>query len=95
MIPRKKKLCAGTMLSKTLKTAKITVYIRRVLIATSVGLNVLTGGYSNQTFSARNWAWHREGRRNIVSIIDALFGSNHCMESWTYWVIRKRKKGKK
>ena len=65
------------------------MYVRRVLIALSVLLNVLLGGHSNQTFSARNWQWKREKRFNLVFLIDFMLGKNHCMECWAYWKVRK------
>ena len=80
-------------------------YLKRVGIALSVLFNVLFGGYSNQAFSARNYAWKRENRYNAVWLIDWLaiiIGhglnfilrenkdySNHCMEAWCFWRIRK------
>jgi len=48
-------------------------YLERVGIALSVLLNVVLNGYSNQTFSARNWGWKRENRTNLVFIIDSVF----------------------
>lgn len=65
------------------------MYARRVLIALSVLLNVLLGGHSNQTFSARNWQWKRDKRFNLVFLIDFMLGQNHCMECWAYWKVRK------
>jgi len=66
-------------------------YIERVGIALSVLLNVTLGGYSNQTFSARNYEWKRQGKPNAVWLIDKLFflDSDHCLRSWTYWIVRK------
>lgn len=66
-------------------------YIERVGIAISVLLNVLTGGPSNQSFSARNWQWKRDGRYNLVYIIDIFWYSkpNHCMEAWVWWYTRR------
>jgi hypothetical protein len=66
-----------------------TLYLKRVAISLSVLLNVLLGGYNNQTFSARNYEWQREGRRNAVKWIDYVFGKGHCMECWVYWKVRK------
>jgi hypothetical protein len=66
-------------------------YIVRVLIAVSVLFNVITGGKSNQTFSARNWQWKKDGRYNLVWIIDKVLGSNHCAECWVYWKVREGK----
>ena len=64
-------------------------YITRVAIALSVLLNVVTGGASNQTFSARNWDWKRRKLPHIVWIIDLIFGKEHCMQCWVYWKVRK------
>jgi hypothetical protein len=86
-------------------------YISRVGIALSVLFNVLLGGPSNQTFSARNYGWKRDGEPNLVWLIDFVFfyagygiqyvlkrmqsritltpQTNHCMESWVYWRVRK------
>lgn len=57
----------------------------------SVLFNVLTGGSSNQTFSARNWQWKKDGRFNLVWIIDKLAGKDHCAECWVYWKVRDGK----
>ena len=64
-------------------------YLYRVGIALSVLLNVILGGYSNQTFSARNWEWKRQGKYNIVWLIDWMLGEDHCIVCWTYWRVRK------
>lgn len=64
-------------------------YITRVAIALSVLLNVVTGGASNQTFSARNWDWKRRGLPNIVGFVDLILGKEHCMQCWVYWKVRK------
>jgi hypothetical protein len=62
-----------------------------VSIAISVLLNVLLGGYSNQTFSARNYEWKKQGRRNIVWLIDRLFwfDTDHCLHAWLFWKTTK------
>jgi len=65
------------------------LYFFRVAIALSILLNVLLGGYSNQTFSARNYQRMREGRLNISGFIDRLLGQGHCLECWTNWITRK------
>lgn len=72
------------------------LYIIRVGIAISVLLNVLLGGYSNQTLSARNYDWKRRGLPNAVWLIDKLFflETNHCMTSWVYWITMKVEKDK-
>jgi hypothetical protein len=48
-------------------------YLKRIGIALSVLLNVLLGGKSNQTFSARNWHWLKNDKPNFVLIIDGIF----------------------
>ena len=55
-----------------MSTYRILKYIARIGIALSVLLNVTMGGYSNQTFSARNWSWYREGKWNLVWFIDGV-----------------------
>jgi len=72
-------------------------YLKRVGIALSVLFNVLLGGYSNQSFSARNYAWKKQGKRNLVSVIDFVFkkvfkDDNHCLSAWVYWYTRKNYK---
>lgn len=69
-------------------------YLKRVGIALSILLNVILGGYSNQTFSARNYAWKKTGKLNLVWLIDfiaeKLFNDkDHCLQSWAYWYTRK------
>jgi hypothetical protein len=62
-------------------------YLYRVGIALSILLNVILGGKSNQTFSARNWAWKMSDKPNLVWLIDKIFWSdpNHCQNSWDFW----------
>ena len=64
-------------------------YLHRVFTALSVLLNVLLGGDNNQTFSARNWHWKKQGKPNIVWLIDSVLGQAHCSECWVYWKLRK------
>jgi hypothetical protein len=64
-------------------------YIERVGIALSVLFNVLTGGASNQTFSARNWDWKKRKLPNMVFVIDLLLGKEHCLTCWVWWKTRK------
>jgi len=63
----------------------MTLYFYRVGIALSILFNALTGGETGQTFSARNYEWKRNNRYNIVSIIDAVLGSGHCLDCWARW----------
>ena len=68
-------------------------YIKRLGIAISILLNVIFGGDSNQTFSARNYGWKREQKLNLVWTIDLLFrvlfkDDDHCLQSWVYWYVR-------
>lgn len=66
-------------------------YPIRVFTALSVLINVLLGGPSNQTFSARNWQWRKDGRLNGVYLIDLLLGKGHCSICWVYWKVRQNK----
>ena len=66
-------------------------YIVRVSIASSVLLNVVLGGASNQTFSARNWQRKKDNKPNLVWVIDKLIGDGHCVECWVYWKVREGK----
>lgn len=70
---------------------KIIKYIRRVGVALSVLFNVILGGHSNQTFSARNYEWKRNSKPNMVWLLDKLFfmETDHSMYSWSYWILRK------
>lgn len=70
---------------------KILKYFARIFTAVSVLFNVILGGASNQTLSARNYARLKAGKSNSVRYIDKLFffEENHCMNSWTYWILRK------
>lgn len=74
-------------------------YLKRVGIAISVLFNVLLGGYSNQSFSARNYEWKKQGKRNLVWLIDYIAkivfkDYNHCLSAWVYWHIRKNLEAK-
>lgn len=71
------------------KRQMIAKYLYRVCLALSVLLNVVMGGASNQTFSARNWQWKKEGRWNIVWMIDRILGKGHCVECWVWWKTRR------
>ena len=66
-------------------------YLQRIGIAVSVLINVILGGPSNQTFSARNYARKRDNKINIVWLIDFLvfWDKNHCMSSWLFWYTGK------
>lgn len=64
-------------------------YLKRLLIALSVLLNVILGGQNNQTFSARNHQWKKDGKPNISRYIDAVLGEGHCLTCWVYWKVRK------
>jgi hypothetical protein len=70
---------------------KIKKYFQRIFIAFSILLNVILGGYSNQSFSARNYQRKREGKFNLVLLIDSIFwfDPHHCLHSWSYWFTRK------
>lgn len=75
---------------KSIKESLLAKYVARVSVALSVLFNVLLGGPSNQTFSARNYGWKRKGKYNLEWFINSLiwFDKDHCKRSWTYWKIR-------
>lgn len=64
-------------------------YLNRILLAFSILINTLLGGSTNQSFSARNWHWKKNGYWNLVWLIDKIFfyEMNHCQESYIKWVI--------
>lgn len=64
-------------------------YVLRVGVALSVLLNVVLGGNSNQTFSARNYEWRRNGHPNLCWFIDRLFflEDSHCQDKWVNWLL--------
>lgn len=64
-------------------------YLKRIFTALSVLINVLLGGSNDQTFSARNYHWQKNGMPNAVWFIDLCLGKGHCMECWAYWKVRK------
>lgn len=66
-------------------------YLVRVGISLSVLFNVLVGGASNQTFSARNWQRKRDKKFNVAFLIDIAIGQGHCLECWAYWKVREKK----
>ena len=68
----------------------LATYLNRVLTALSVLLNVVLGGHNNQTFSARNYQWQKDGKPNIVYFIDLVLGKGHCVECWVYWKVRRK-----
>lgn len=75
---------------------KLFKYLERLGIALSVLLNVLLGGRSNQTFSARNWGWKAAGYPNLVWLIDffaSWYEPNHCKRSWDYWALIVKRYG--
>lgn len=64
-------------------------YLNRIVIAFSILVNCLLGGRNNQTFSARNWQRKRDGKLNLVWLIDNIFfmQRDHCQDSWIKWTI--------
>jgi hypothetical protein len=63
-------------------------YLSVIGCSLSILANAILGGQYNQTFSARNWEWKRQGRFNLVVIIDALHyhEPDHCMMSYIRWL---------
>jgi len=84
-----------TMKKFKLWKLKLSDYLKRIVIAGSVLFNVLLGGHSNQTFSARQYELKRKKKINLVWLIDRIFRRDveHCMMSWVYWnsYLKKQK----
>lgn len=72
---------------------KLIKYFMRIGTALSILINVILGGSSNQTLSARNYDRLKRNKPNLVWLIDSVFfyEEDHCMHSWTYWTLRKDK----
>jgi hypothetical protein len=71
-------------------------YLYRVGIQTSILFNVILGGHANQSFSARNHQWKRDGKFNLCWLINKMFwlDYDHCLTCWSYWYVIKTKVGK-
>ena len=54
-------------------------YFKQVLVAADQLANALAGGWADETWSSRCW---REERWGWVDILDGLFGTNHCEQSF-------------
>jgi hypothetical protein len=66
----------------------VSKYLFRVGLALSILLNTLALGHPNQTFSARNYEWKKQGKPNLVWFIDWLLGDpNHCLIDWCNWIL--------
>ena len=89
MVKYSRKVRQGTV--QNTEARNVMLYLLRVGIALSVLVNVILLGQSNQTFSARNYGWKREGKPNAVWLIDRLSREDHCRMSWVYWITTKRK----
>jgi hypothetical protein len=63
-------------------------YVNRLFIACSILLNVILGGKSNQTFSARNYARKISSKPNLVWLIDTAlwFDKDHCELAYDFWL---------
>jgi hypothetical protein len=72
-------------------TNPVLIYFNRLIIAISILINVILGGKSNQTFSARNYGWKLAKQPNLVWLIDALFwfDKDHCELAWEFWITIK------
>lgn len=64
-------------------------YLKRLLIAFSIFVNVLFGGKVNQTVSATQWQRKRDGKLHLVWLIDRVFYKDieHCMQAWVKWQV--------
>lgn len=75
-----------------MQIASASKYFNRVFTTLSIMMNVLAGGKSNQTLSARQYERKRAGKVNAVYFIDKFFfwEPEHCLESWVKWEIISR-----
>lgn len=64
-------------------------YFKNVGIGISILLNAVTGGNPYQTFCARSYENKKQGKFNLVNILDYFLGDGHCMNDWVYWQIHK------
>lgn len=67
-------------------------YLHQVVIAIDQLVNALTGGWADETLSARAWRLReRRGWGIARRVIDALFfwQEGHCLDAWLY----ERKRG--
>jgi hypothetical protein len=64
-------------------------YLNGIMISSSILLNAILGGKTNQTFSARNWDRKLRNKLNLVWLIDAIFffEKDHCQEAWIRWTL--------
>jgi len=67
----------------------VKAYLFRVGIALSILINVILGGKSNQTFSARNYQRKKDSKPNLVWFIDLVLQKGHCQMCWVNWTVRK------
>lgn len=62
-------------------------YFKRVVRSASILLNVITGGYEEQTFAARQWHRSKQGKVNLSWHLDLIFGKDHCSRAWVDWQL--------
>ena len=60
-------------------------YLYNIGIGLSVTLNAILGGQPYQTFSARNYVWYLNEKRNLVFYIDHMLGKDHCWDCYKNW----------
>ena len=67
-------------------------YFNRVCVTFSIMINVLFGGSMNQTLSATQYERKKDGKINLVWLIDIMFfwEKDHCEEAWIKWQIIHR-----
>lgn len=69
--------------------------MRKALTKLSMFVNMYLGGLDNQTIGANQYERHRDGRFNIVWLLDAIWyvvdGKDHCCIEWIDWNIPKKR----
>jgi hypothetical protein len=68
-------------------------YLYNVGSAFSVLINVICGGRVGWPVCATMYQRRRDGRFNIVPVLDAVLSREHCRRCWVNAIKRDRKKG--
>ena len=71
--------------------------MRNYLTKVSQFVNVCSGGLDTQTIAANQYERYRDGRFNIVQLLDAIWyivdGKEHCLIEWVDWNLPKKSIG--
>lgn len=68
-------------------------YFKQLAISLDQSFNALTGGWADETFSARTYRNARDGNtawEKTERVLDFVLGAKHCQESYESEVLRKQ-----